>query len=126
MAAPTHYLKKRDTLHSPKATPQSLAAVGQAFFAQEAYSDALDFFEKARDLEGLRKIKQCALQNGDSFLLARLARYDAKLIVETDWEKAIEVAEQRGIPSMAAFARKKIAPEPQVALPGEAPLEEKA
>jgi len=126
MAAPAHYLKKRDTLHNPKATPQALAAVGHEFFAQEAYSDALDFFEKARDEEGLRKIKQAALQNGDSFLLARLARFDAKLVVEADWEKAAEAADKRGIPSMAAFARKKIAPEPQAALPGEAPLEEKA
>lgn len=123
MAAPTHYLKKRDLLHGVKTTPKALVAAGREYLAREAFSDALDFFEKARDAESVMEIKRIALERGDSFLLARVERYDRTLVAESDWERVAVAAEKNGMPSMTAFARKKIAP-PEVATPGEQPIEE--
>ncbi len=129
MAAPTHYLKKRDLLHGPKVTPATLAATGREFLNRQAYSDALDFFEKARDREGIARIKEVALENGDAFLLARLERFESALVTPADWEQVERNATRRGVESMAACARRKLAPPAaEVAIaapvPGEHPLEE--
>src|SRR5947207_11890399 len=70
MAIPTNYIKKRDVLHAEKTSPQTLIQIGREFLAAERYSDALDFFEKAKDLSGLTEIKQLAVKLGDAFLLS--------------------------------------------------------
>jgi hypothetical protein len=133
MAIPTHYLKKRDTLHSEKSTPAMLSKIGREFLLQERYSDALDFFEKARDTENIKEIKRIALERGDTFLLARLERFDRTLVSRADWDSAAERAGEKGRPSMADFVAKKFAPPPSAAgaapaaageQPGEAPLAE--
>ena len=129
MAAPTHYLKKRDLLHGPKVSASVLSAAGREYLSRQAYSDALDFFEKARDREGLEQIKAVALKNGDSFLLARLERFDQTLVTQTDWEQSERAATSRGVESMATCARRKLAPPAEeqtvhAPAPGELPLEE--
>jgi len=124
MAAPSHYLKKRDLLHGPKTASETLTACAREYLAKEGFSDALDFFEKAHDAAGVQELKKIALERGDSFLLARVERYDRKLVAEADWERVAAVAEKLERPSMAAFARKKIAPPAVAALPGIQPLEE--
>ncbi|MBI3830832.1 MAG: hypothetical protein HY291_15030 [Planctomycetes bacterium] len=123
MAAPTHYLTKRDLLHGPKTSPKALVAAGRDYLAREAFSDALDFFEKARDAEAVKEIKRIALERGDSFLLARVERYDRILVAESDWERVAVTADKNGMSSMAVFARKRIAP-PEAATPGVQPIEE--
>lgn len=123
MASPTNYLSKRDLLHGPKTTPQALSAAAREYLAREAFSDALDFFEKARDAAGVQEIKKVALQRGDSFLLGRIERYDPAQVSANDWERVAEIAEQKQIFSMAEFARKRIAP-PAAVTPGEAPIGE--
>lgn len=138
MAFPTNYIRKRDTLHSEKSPPATLSQIGRDFFAAERYSDALDFFEKAKDAEGLRKIKDLALSLGDTFLLSRLDRFDRTLITRAEWEATAKKAEEAGRGSMALFVARKFAPPPVAAaanipnsaaaapgaLPGEAPLAE--
>jgi hypothetical protein len=133
MAIPTHYLKKRDTLHSEKSAPATLSKIGREFLLQERYSDALDFFEKARDTENIKEIKRIALERGDTFLLARLERFDRTLVSRADWDAAAERARDKGRSSMADFVTKKFAPPPSAAgaapavpgaQPGEAPLAE--
>jgi hypothetical protein len=135
MGFPTHYIKKRDTLHSEKSSPATLSQIGRDFFAAERFSDALDFFEKARDAEGIKQVKSVALTRGDTFLLARLDRFDRKLITAAEWEATAKKAEADGRGSMAAFVARKFAPPPAAVaataapqrpaeLPGEAPLSE--
>jgi hypothetical protein len=131
MGIPTHYIKKRDLLHSEKSSQSTLAKTAREFLALERYSDALDFFEKARDVEGIREIKAIALKQGDTFLLARLDRFDQKLVSREDWDNAAAKASAAGRNSMAAFvARKFAAPTGSAAsvakpeIPGAAPLAE--
>lgn len=130
MGVPTHYIKKRDLLHSEKSSPAALSKIAREFLAMERFSDALDFFEKARDTEGIQEIKKLALQKGDTFLLARLDRFDQKLVSREDWDTAAAKAESAGRNSMAAYVKRKFAPAAGAAvqkpaeLPGEAPLAE--
>ena len=121
-----YYLKKRDVLWNPRTSPSQLSAYGREFLARESFSDALDFFEKAKDEAGVSEIKKIALEQGDTFLLARLERYKPSLVTEADWQSAEKTAERLGKPSMAEFARKKLAP-PAAEVAGklaEQPLEE--
>ena len=94
MAVLDHYLQKRDALHDPKATPEKLSALGKKFFEAKAYSDALDFFERAKDEDGIAQIKKMALDEGETFILARMERLDAKSVDDDEWEHAGEVARQ--------------------------------
>ena len=129
MAIPTHYIKKRDLLHSEKSPAAVLSKTGREFLALERYSDALDFFEKARDMEAISEIKKLALQTGDTFLLARLDRFDRKLLKREEWETAANRAVELGKSSMAQYVARKFAPpagavQKAEELPGEAPLAE--
>jgi hypothetical protein len=130
VAVPTHYLKKRDLLWSPKTPPATLAAVGREFLKLEAYSDALDFFERAKDEDGVQEIKRLALKLGDTFLLSRLERYRRDMITPEEWAEAQRVAAKREVFSMAAYAERKLKPPekaaPETALPGATPLDESA
>jgi hypothetical protein len=131
MAIPTNYLKKRDMLHADKADAAALARTGREFLAQERFSDALDFFEKAKDHAAIAEIKKVALDRGDTFLLAR---FDRELVTASDWEVAGRKAGEDGRPSMAAYAARKLAPPVASVkdapvgksgeLPGETPLAE--
>ena len=68
MGFPTNYIKKRDTLHNDKAQPAALAQIGRDFFAAERYSDALDFFEKAKDARtGCARLKNWRCRLGIRF-----------------------------------------------------------
>ncbi|HYG75447.1 MAG TPA: hypothetical protein VEK08_10635 [Planctomycetota bacterium] len=130
MGIPTNYIKKRDLLHSEKSSPAVLSRTAREFLALERYSDALDFFEKANDSEGIAEIKKIALAGGDTFLLARLDRFNAKWVNPEDWQQAASKAEAAGKPSMATFVARKMAAANASAaakaaeMPGEAPLAE--
>ncbi len=130
VAIPTNYIKKRDLLHSEKSSKEMLAKVGREFFALERYSDALDFFEKAKDLNALNEIKQLAVKNGDTFLLSRLDRFDRNLVSRDEWNAAAVKAQETGRESMSNFAVKRLAAadaatnQKSEALPGAVPLAE--
>jgi len=126
MAVLDHYLQKRDALYDPKATPAKLSALGKIFFEAKAYSDALDFYERAKDEDGIALIKKMALDEGDTFILAHMERLDTKSVDLEEWEHTGEIARQKGRESMALFAEERIAErngEGQ-ADPGEEPIEE--
>jgi len=131
VAFPTHYIKKRDLLHNEKTTLQTLTQTGREFLAAERYSDALDFFEKAKDLTALNEIKQLAVKTGDAFLLSRLDRYDRTMVSREEWDACARQAESDGRGSFAKFIAKKYPPpeaaavaEKPAILPGAAPLSE--
>jgi len=85
-------------------------------------------------MAAIAEIKKIALAKGDTFLLARLDRFDRALVTQEEWKATAEKAEAAGRPSMAAFVARKFAPPPGAAqkdapptaaeLPGAAPLSE--
>jgi hypothetical protein len=121
MARFRNTLEKRDALHGGKTTPAAQSRIADEFLAAERFSDALDFFERSNDAEGMAKIKRIALERGDTFLLTRLERFNPQLVTMDDWQKAGEVAAQTDRPSMAQYAQKKIAGEKPTPAPGAEP-----
>ena len=67
-------LKKRDILNTNGIDTDVLVRHGNTFFEMELYNDAIDFFEKAGYEEGLKKIKELAIESGDLFLYRRCCR----------------------------------------------------
>jgi hypothetical protein len=67
-------LKKRRLLNEPQLSPALCREYGEKFLALGWWEDALEFFQKGQDAEGLEKLRTQALQTGDVFLLARLGK----------------------------------------------------
>ena len=65
-------LKKRRLLNEPELKPELCREYGEKFLAQGCWEDALEFFQKAGDSQGLEKIKNHCLETGDAYLLGRL------------------------------------------------------
>ncbi|MCX7804507.1 MAG: hypothetical protein N3A38_04875 [Planctomycetota bacterium] len=119
------YLEKRDVLWSEKTPRETLSRHGREFFEAERYSDALDFFERAMDEEGIRRIREVALKEGDAFLLGRIARLKPEWVSDGDWRTVEKAAEAAGKPSFAEQARKRYQPLTPELLQGKSSREER-
>ena len=67
-------LKKRDLLNSDRSDPPHLVQLGTAYLEDGRISDAIDWFEKARHQEGLDRILERCLDDGDVFLFRKVAK----------------------------------------------------
>lgn len=65
-------LKKRRLLNEPELKSELCREYGKKFLAQGWWEDALEFFQKAGDPQGLEEIKKHCLETGDAYLLGRL------------------------------------------------------
>ena len=84
-------LKKRRLLNDPELRPELCRQYGEKFFSLGWWQDALEFFMKCRDIQGLEKIKNHCLKTGDAFLLSRLGPQDPKT-----WRLVAEKALDQG------------------------------
>jgi hypothetical protein len=64
--------KKRQLLNDQELKAEQCREYGEQFLAVEWWEDALEFFQKGHDSQGLEKIKNHSLETGDAYLLARL------------------------------------------------------
>jgi hypothetical protein len=97
-------------LHSKdkKGTPAQLTALGEQALQAGALTDAFEYFRIAGHKPGLEKLKQIALEEGDSFLLGAVERLGPPF--ENDvWnrvgERALELGKTRF--AKVAFERTK-------------------
>jgi len=67
-------LNKRDLLNSDRSDPARCVQLGNAYLEEGRISDAIDFFEKARDREGLDRLLERCLGDGDVFLFRKVAK----------------------------------------------------
>jgi len=65
-------LKKRRLLNEKELRPELCREYGEKFLAQGWWEDALEFFQRVGDSQGLEKIKKHCLETGDAYLLGRL------------------------------------------------------
>ncbi len=65
-------LKKRRLLNEKELKAELCREYGEKFLALGWWEDALEFFQKAGDAQGLEKIKNHCLESGDAYLLGRL------------------------------------------------------
>lgn len=90
------YLKKRDILNDSNADPQQLKKLGDVYFSLDFLHDAMDFYEKAKDLSGVEAILGKALEDGDFFLVKQACKILGRNFSREDWFKLAKHAEEKG------------------------------
>jgi hypothetical protein len=76
--------------------------------------DALDFFEKARDLDGIRRIREESILEGDPFLLYQTSKFLKESPLPEVWRKVGEKALAEGRLQQALTAFKAVPDEEQM------------
>ena len=107
-------LKKRDLLHNPSIGGDELAQYGWEYLKQDRPVDALDFFEKAQNLEGIRRIREWSLEQGDPFLLQQTGKLLKEPAPEDTWRKIGEKALAAGRLQQALMAFNALADEEKI------------
>jgi hypothetical protein len=107
-------LKKRDLLHNPNISNDELVQYGWEYLKQERPVDALDFFEKAQNLEGIQRIREWSLEQGDPFLLQQTSKMLKEQVPEESWRLVGEKAKATGRHQQALLAFKAIADEDKI------------
>ncbi len=69
---------------------------GDLFFEAGQTAQAMMFYERSKNPDRLRKVKDYAVGKGEAFLLLWVARLVADLVTEEEWEKAGENALAEG------------------------------
>jgi tetratricopeptide (TPR) repeat protein len=107
-------LKKRDWLHDPQADSDQLVQYGLEYMNRGRLADALDFFEKANNAEGIRRIMEKSIEEGDPFLLQQTGKLLKEVIPEDAWRKVGEKALADGRFQQALMAFKAVRDEEQI------------
>lgn len=87
-----HYKKKQQLLHAKDARPEDLRRQAEEFLQAGWLSDALDFFKKAGDQNGLEKVRDIAISEGDAFLFRRTLKALDAAASEDQWKELADRA----------------------------------
>lgn len=102
------FLKKKKLLDHVDLPAAECGRYGRLFLAAGALADALDFFLKGNDTEGLDQLRDLAVDTGDAFLLERLGQAQGLDTPEL-WEKvAIKAAALEKF-TLARWAEERLA-----------------
>jgi uncharacterized protein HemY len=91
-----NYLKKRKILYSKSSSSQIFIELGNRFFQEKQWNDAIDFYERADFKEGLEEIGELSKQEGDFFTFLRIMNALSKEASEQEWEILGDRAQERG------------------------------
>ena len=94
-------LKKRDILNNNGIDGGVLIEYGTGFVEMELFNDAIDFFEKANYEDGLKEIKNTAIESGDLFLYRRCCK---ALNIKENKKELKKLAENAGKTGKLLFA----------------------
>jgi hypothetical protein len=98
-------IEKRSFLYGSKTSVEERIRLGEEFLAEGAFADALNFFAAAEYREGLERVRDHAVEEGDAFLLRQVARARGLVEVTPDrWARAAAQAERAGKLRFAAIA----------------------
>jgi hypothetical protein len=95
-----------DGRHDP-APPGRLIAYGAAYEEEGRVHDALEFFWRARDQEGMKRIAQRAIAEGDFFLFRQATTYLGKKPERAELTSLMKNAEEHGKLSFALMAARE-------------------
>ena len=93
---PADIIAKRDVLHGTESTRDLLVAHGDYFLEIDAVHDALSYFVRADHEEGIRRIVDAAIKDGQAFLLQRIERSHRFEVTPDVWRRTAESAEKAG------------------------------
>ncbi len=93
-----NWQNRQKLLYSRDHTPSSnqLKEFGEMALEKGLYQDALEFFAKIQDEEGLKKIQTYALDEGDAFLFQAFERFSRQEISDDLWNRLGRNAVQNG------------------------------
>jgi hypothetical protein len=86
------YRLKQKILYGDHTDPETFKNYGDLFFTEGNFSDALDFYARAKFTDGLQKIKNTANERGDVMLFGSAAKALNIELTTTDWENIGQIA----------------------------------
>jgi hypothetical protein len=89
------FQKKRRLLNDAELRPELCREYGEKFWALGWWEDALEFFLKGNEAQGLERIKNHCLETGDAYLLARLGLRQEPKTWRSLAERALELGKLR-------------------------------
>lgn len=89
-------LERREVVFAVDADLAELGRLGRAYLEAGRTADALDFFDRARDVEGLEKIVRLARESGDTFFFERAVRALGREPDAAEWKELGDIAAARG------------------------------
>jgi len=87
-------LEKRALLY--ERTDTDFKYWGDFMFEKERYADALDFYITGEVEDGIERMKEFAIAEGDYYILARIEDKFNGRVKEEEWIKAAEAAVEKG------------------------------
>jgi tetratricopeptide (TPR) repeat protein len=107
-------LKKRNLIQEETTGRETLIKFGQEYLNQGRWLEALEFFERAPDPEGLQTLKKWGLEEGDPFLYKQACRFLKESPDPADWKLIGEKALSQGRWQQALTAFKALADESKI------------
>jgi hypothetical protein len=107
-------LKKRELIQEVTTSRETLINFGQEYLKQGRWLEALEFFERAPDPEGLQTLKNRGLEEGDPFLYKQACRFLKENPDPTGWKLIGEKALSQGRWLQALTAFKALADETKI------------
>jgi len=107
-------LKKRVLIQEVTTRRETLIKFGQDYLQQGRWLEALEFFERAPDPEGLQTLKKKGLEEGDPFLYKQACRFLKESSDPADWKLIGEKALSQGRWHQALTAFKALADETKI------------
>jgi tetratricopeptide (TPR) repeat protein len=89
-------LKRRDILYGQNTPAEVLREYGDLFLHEGKLNDAVEFFGQACYKEGLQRIRQVAMEEGDLFLFSRATEFLQEEVSAEDWRKLGKKALEKG------------------------------
>ena len=83
---PLNSLTKRDLLAAKKFDADEVRLYAEEHFEAERLGDAFELFAKIKDRDGVTKIRDLAIRQGDPEVLWRIAHREPDLVSKSDWE----------------------------------------
>ncbi|MBW2038920.1 MAG: hypothetical protein JRI46_04885 [Deltaproteobacteria bacterium] len=80
-------LKRRDILYGQNPPVEALKEYGELYLQEGRPNDAVEFFGQARYKEGLLRIREIALEEGDLFLFSRAMEFLQEEVSPDTWMK---------------------------------------
>ena len=89
-------LKRRDVLYGQNTSAEVLREYGDLYLHEGKPNDAVEFFGQACYKEGLQRIRQMAIEEGDLFLFSRATEFLKEEVSPEDWRELGKKALEQG------------------------------
>jgi tetratricopeptide (TPR) repeat protein len=101
-------LKKRDLIQDAGENTEALRRLGRDYMSQDRFLEALEFFEASQDREGMERLREKGLEEGDPFLYRQACKLLKVNPDPADWHQIGEkaLAAGRYQQALAAFKSK--------------------